>query len=542
MVDNSVESAELLPVDMNLPESFAGFRVGQLEIITRLLASDKRVSMVEAPTGSGKTLLGMALAANWPDRSVILTATKGLQDQINADFGQMEGFYDVRGQANYPCVELYKQQNIIDQEIELQPVIANKGCDNGPCKTGWRCPLKESGCYYYDAWDRACYSRIISTNYAYWMGITAYGRGLGTDKIGLLVLDEGHDADKMIRNFMSVSLGWQRVQKISIQLGMQYPQSIGLDHRLWVEWAREAATRMQIKLEIAAQGGSDTDMSDMRENCNRCGRLALCRDDWWFEAHETYGIKAAPSVIDRYSEKYLFQGINRIIIMSGTLHPETARILGVKDDDMEYIQVPSTFPVNRRPIYSVPTIVANFKATESDWRTWLNRIDTIIRDRQDRKGIIHTVSYQRARWLKANSRFSEIMLLHESGEVQQAVEQFKAHSAPLVLLSPSIVTGFDFKDDYCRYQIMAKLPFPDTRYGPEGVLNKRIKGYTNLVVAMLLSQAYGRGVRDMDDWCEFFILDDSFSKWWLRKAYHLLSRYVLEAIRKVETVPCPLNL
>lgn len=537
------------PLELGLPEHFTEFRNSQLDIVMRLLASDKRVTLLEAPTGSGKTILGMALAKNWIEgRAVVLTGTKGLQDQIARDFGEMEGFKDIRGQSNYPCIELYKAQGKTGLELPCsntvntrlmngEIVLPNMGCDNGPCKTGWKCPLRESGCYYYDARQEACDSQIISTNYAYWMGIRNYGYGLGADKIGLLILDEGHEAGKLLRGFMSVSLGWKRVQKISNQLGMTYPTTTTAE--LWRQWASEASARVESKLELMQQGGGDTDMTDLRENLNRCSRLSSLQPDWYFDAHETYGIKASPSVVDRYAEKYLFQGIPRIIIMSGTLRREMAPMLGLADEEVEYVSIPSTFPPARRPLYSVPTIIANYKATESDWRTWLNRIDMIIKDRQDRKGIIHTVSYQRAKFVKANSRFGHLMLMHESGETQQAVEEFKASTEPMILLSPSIVTGFDFPDDDCRYQIIAKLPYPDTRNGPEKILAAKIKGYVNLQVAMLLSQAYGRSTRSEVDWSEVFVLDDSFGKWFLRQANHLMPKYVLEAVRKVEYVPQP---
>jgi hypothetical protein len=105
--------------------------------------------------------------------------------------------------------------------------------------------------------------------------------------------------------------------------------------------------------------------------------------------------------------------------------------------------------------------------TDDDKYMWLRRIDRLIDPRValGRKGIIHTVSYQRTKELITQSDHKKWMLVHDSANTREIIQQFKNAEGPWILVSPSIVTGYDFPGDQCRYQIIAKVPIPDMR-GP----------------------------------------------------------------------------
>ena len=81
--------------------AFPEWRPGQLETVEAVMQSRRRFQLVTAPTGSGKSLIAAAIAGPEPAAGVILTATKQLQDQYQADF---PGFAELRGISNYPCV------------------------------------------------------------------------------------------------------------------------------------------------------------------------------------------------------------------------------------------------------------------------------------------------------------------------------------------------------------------------------------------------------------------------------------------------------
>jgi Rad3-related DNA helicase len=95
-----------------------------------------------------------------------------------------------------------------------------------------------------------------------------------------------------------------------------------------------------------------------------------------------------------------------------------------------------------------------------------------------------------------------------------------------IILSPSVETGYDFKDDLARWQIIAKVPFLNLGDNYVNVRkNKNNDWYTREAVLRLI-QACGRIVRGLDDYGSTYIIDENvlrlissntemFPEWWL---------------------------
>jgi Rad3-related DNA helicase len=148
-------------------------------------------------------------------------------------------------------------------------------------------------------------------------------------------------------------------------------------------------------------------------------------------------------------------------------------------------------------------------------KLWVDRIDRIIAGRLDRKGIIHTKSYQRARVVQALSKYSNVMLLHDSKSAREIIDRFKRSPSPCVLVSPSVEEGYDFIGDLARYQIIAKVPFMDTRSALAKARSTEDKDWVYYEASQSIVQMHGRIVRAMDDFGETFIVDEHFT--WFRK-------------------------
>ena len=161
---------------------------------------------------------------------------------------------------------------------------------------------------------------------------------------------------------------------------------------------------------------------------------------------------------------------------------------------------------------------------------WLGRMDQIIAGRGDRKGIIHSVSYQRRDEIMKGSAYAKWMVGNNPEDTAATMEWFKASKPPLILVSPSVTTGYDFPGQDCEYQIISKVPYPDTR--PK-VMQARAKAdplYGPYLTVQTLIQSTGRGMRYPEDQCENMLVDDhiswmlashrdQFTDWWL-KLYH----------------------
>jgi ATP-dependent DNA helicase DinG len=271
--------------------------------------------------------------------------------------------------------------------------------------------------------------------------------------------------------------------------------------------------------------------------------LARMRDEWVIEEGEGMRVvKFDPLWPRRYAESVLFRGVPKVVLVSATVRPKTAELLGITAEDLAFTEYESSFPIAHRPVIHVPTVRMNYKTEQDDGQMmWmLRRIDQLVGARGDRKGIIHTVSYKRARFLVDNSKHAGRMMVHGSDTRERTIEAFRQAGPGAVLVSPSVDTGYDFVGDLARYQIIMKIPYPDTRGAVLKARTEQDKDYPMYITTQTLQQMTGRVVRSEEDWAETLIVDDSI-RWILGKFGGYFSRWWRESFRTAGTrLPEPL--
>ena len=493
---------------------------------------------------SGKSLAYTAAAKVLGGRTAILTITKTLQDQINRDFAS-SGVYDMRGLSNYTCRALSEGGFLEEMWLKRW---GRPTCDVGPCTSGLRCDLKDSGCDYFDSFRTANDAEIVQTNFAYWIAIHKYGQGLG--HFDRIFIDESHAAESQLSSALSVAF----TDKEYRELGSKPPAPTA-SLMSWRMWARVQLNKIQGKLQFFTEGArigqnaagmltllADSDIPDATEMKlwkqleGKMMMLAECTNDWIIGHDEKSGnVRIAPAFVKDYAESHLFLNCPRVGMFSGTVRPKIAALLGLQDGSWNFTEYESNFPVERRPIYWIPTVSLNYNSTEEDLRTWVVRIDQILARRLDRKGLIHTVSFPRQQYLLKHSRFRNIMHANTTGNTRDVVQSFKNASAPAVLVSPSIGTGHDFAFDLARYAILGKVPFRDRR---DPILKAQIQqdpDYDMHLTAQDMEQMYGRINRDPLDFGETFCVDDNIG--WFIKKTKFFSNYFLSAFQRVDGVP-----
>jgi Rad3-related DNA helicase len=318
--------------------------------------------------------------------------------------------------------------------------------------------------------------------------------------------------------------------------------------REWQVWAREVAPQANVRMkEIAETLKADPHAPERRQfklladlDRKLCS-LRSCLGSWIVDQTLPHNeVKFSPVWPAHYAER-LFVGIPTVLMLSATVRPKTAHLLGVSDADMDFHEYDSSFPLSLRPVYHVPTVRMNHRTDDYGLRLWLSRIDQIIGARLDRKGIIHTVSYDRRSFVMTHSEHIDVMMSHSSENTTYTIEQFKRAQAPKVLVSPSVSTGFDFPEDFCRYQIIGKLGFIDTRNKLSAARCESDPDYSPYIAMQQLIQACGRGVRSVTDWCESIIIDDNIG-WFLKKYKRFAPRWFLQAYKALPTLPDPPDL
>lgn len=524
------------PPDLGLPKHFPAWRPGQSEIIAALGESQHRASVLALPTGSGKTLAYMG-AAKFLDygRAAILTSTRGLQDQIESEFiGLNSDIADIRGMANYPCVVLADRSRL--QVTNPRHFPAHLGCDRGPCRGGEDCTLRAAGCHYFDQQKIARSQKSVLTNYAYWLAIHEHSPvedPLG--KFDCLIMDEAHEIPDEVCRYLGTEITIEKCREYGLPLWPWGSDSI----QKWAAWGRDCETTLK------DETGDPDEVRRQREMMLRIGRFTSagvvpdrwvveCVDDW--KTKEPSHVALHPIWPAPYMESRLFRHIPKLIFSSATIIPKTMSVIGLEPDEYDFLELPSPFPVENRLVTHVPT--QRVDARTPTRAAWFRRIDQIVGARLDRKGIIHAVSYARAKEIKYQSMYSDRMIVPNSQTTRQEVEAFKRSKEPLVLVSPAVTTGYDFPGKACEYQIICKIPFPDTRSAVMKARQKTDKEYGTFIAAVRIVQAVGRGVRFLLDSCETFIIDDHW-QWFKKKAWKFFPTPFRNSVRRADILPRP---
>jgi Rad3-related DNA helicase len=229
----------------------------------------------------------------------------------------------------------------------------------------------------------------------------------------------------------------------------------------------------------------------------------------------------------------------KTLIMSATIldHRTFEKNLGLDtgDDRTKFIQIQSDFPIENRPIFPLSVEYLNFSnLQQTDVKTRISRaIDNIMHIHSNDKGIIHTTSYDQLNFIKENlSKMNSRRLILTDPEIQRD-EVIKEHidsKKPTVLISPSLHTGLDLKDNLSRFQIITKVPYPNIADKWTSEKRKINEEWYYWQTALRLVQAYGRSIRSKDDWAKTYVLDAAFS-YFVKMNVNLLPKWFVSAIR-----------
>jgi len=522
---------------LGLPK-FPSWYPGQESVFSASLSwlntGPERFLGLSCPTGSGKSLTAALLAHVSGARTVILTATKALQEQYLDSFRGL-GLVSVKGQNNFQC--------------HLHTFLR---ADEGPCHEGLPCPVK-SQCAYRLQLQAALDSDFVITNYAYWMAQVNYASGLGDS--ALLVCDESHLAFQSMENSLTIFLSKLDAES----LGVFFP-SITDQWAVWQLWAGDSSPvvgSLVIEYESSIKdlrsrnqpvpGHLSRSYRAAKSVFSRLQNMSTAHGDWVIQTAR-HGFQFTPKWVAGYSAS-LFHDVPKVLLMSAILSPRTLDIVGVpkEPEHRKWIEVGSHFPPQNTPIWHIPTVRVNYRTDDYGAILWLSRLDQIIQRRLDRKGIIFTVSYGRRDFVLDRSRFASLMVTHSTQNVVEGVERFKKMDPPAILVSPSVTTGFDFPGNgQPQYIVIGKVPYVDTKDPVTQARHGDDKEWTSYLAMETLVQGCGRMSRSASDMTECFLIDDSilwfmrlyskFAPAWFRARYRGSLMSVPDAIFPVRSV------
>lgn len=505
---------EFQPSDLEMPERFnGGWRPGQYSVLTDAIDAETRFTGHCVGCGFGKSLIFTAFARMLGGRTLILTPFKGLQDQLREQFPFVT---DLRGKGSYFCSRLHTN------------------CEMGAPRCDARASaLGSSMCPHRSAVKEATESEIVVTNYSCWLHQT-YGQGIGT--FDTLIMDEADTAEGALSDFLSFHLSAREC------LGdLRYKAAPHWNDGLsdWAGWASSIKSKLRADVDDAEKDAKKSDNSSLLEHffylrnlLRKIETLSNARPEYWVEEVTQEGIKFDPIWPGRSAEKFLFRGIKRVLLFSGTLNTKTMDVLGLRKDDYTFFDYPSPFHPASNPLILVPTGAFKYPVGSELLDKTISLFDAMVDKRLDRKGIFQSVSFKHLEHCLERTRHKKLFLTNEtkyaggSRKTSDVVEVFKKSPPPTILGSPSITAGWDFPDDQCRYQAILKVPFPDTTSEVSQRRKKLDPEYYDNETMRTLVQITSRPMRSVYDWCENWIFDTRVG-WFLARKKHLAPKWFL---------------
>ena len=498
---------------------FTNPRDGQLETVSEILEaidSGYKYIFLEAGTGTGKSAIAATLASIC-ESSYILTITKQLQDQYLRDFNNLQV---VKGRQNFNCLK-YKN------------ALAPKPCSEGKCITeGHDCRYslknrtneirKNNTCPYYYQKYLALNAESVISNYPYMFLELNYVKDF--QKRDLMICDEAHNLEAMLMDQLTLEFSKEDLEEY-LKFDLTEDMIYELATQSYTGWMRfintikdEYAKELE-KLEALEKEELAEKIAFIRHQINDCKRfidhIIIDPKTWIFDWDDSYEIaQFKPLKVNHYAKDTLFKYGDVVLFMSGTILDDElfAKWLGIGRDEIYSIRRKSPFDIKRNPImtYDGYNLSRNFIKLNAP--KTIKTVSEILKNHQNEKGIIHTVSGKCMDYLLKNLD-NPRLIGHDSKNRQEQLEIFIKSKEPLVLISPSMGEGVDLPGDLCRFQVIYKLPYPD--WGDKQIYERSNidpKWY-DYNTCLSLVQTHGRGMRDEDDYCTTYVIDNRFTSY-----------------------------
>lgn len=551
-----------------------------LDELDQALKSDYKFIFLEAPTGFGKSAVAVTLA-RFLGSSHICTSTKDLQTQYNRDFPYLS---EVKGRNNFPCIVkedmgiresceygpclkdddfdcIYKtrmsdydvkSEGTIYENLEINKYALKKYYDKAKehsqlVRIEWK-PCE----YYHQKWMSIKSSHTIY-NYKYFLSDLFYSSGVNKRK--LLILDEAHTLESEVSSFKNIIFSKESLIRFFPKIDL--PDSKHTDVETWIDFCTRLKEQFTKYVEKAANilgsGGNRQDdiyvsEKNLIDAINYEKNLLTFLEDLrinkenWLVTNITKNeidnklarIKLEPLIVSSYFTDIFDKGSVSLLMSATILSKENlCKAVGLKNEDVKFIRVEnSDFPVKNRPIYLMNVAWLNARTMSESLPNIVKVLDNLLFVHKNDKGIIHTTSYSQVQFIKNNLSKANLSRLIETNPKFDRNEMILKHTQsekPTVLISPSMFLGVDLKDDLSRFQIIVKVPYPDLTDKKVSVLKQRNPKWYEWNTILRLIQAYGRSVRNADDYANTYILDSSVS-FLLKNGKEMIPKWFSEAI------------
>lgn len=531
------------------------FREQQREVVLDILYSffdaNCNLYLLDAPTGSGKSVIAMIVAGFLTDykmKGYILASDLALQTQYEKNFQRYRlQWGSIKGVDNYTCAVNGEKFSL--GECRLKNTSYEK-VEQLPCFIE---------CGYLQSRKKAIQSPVSLLNYSYWLIQRNYVDGKMQDR-GVSVpfpardftlCDEAHKIPEIVQNHFSPRVDEKTVDKLekiravlsksSLPTPTSSPsrirtviQQIYHEEDLNKLYALMKEFEMQVS-EHVSYGKAVKDYVAKsfpgEMEVPKEWRFYMGLVDWAKDMHckfEDYNHIISQVGVDAIiknvqGDQVIFNCIDESymmnkhfhsqcgfkLLMTATMGDPAAFLKTIGANDARYFRMESSFNFEKSPIYFYPSKRMSLSHRDKTLPWMIKKIDEIADNHKNESGIIHSGSYDLTQKIfegLKDSTKKRILVYNGTQEKEKALSRFQSEDN-LILMGPSILEGLDLHEDHSRFQIFVKVPFPSL--GDKFVSAKMTHQpeWYDWKSAIGILQGVGRSVRSHDDYAVTYFLD-----------------------------------
>lgn len=528
-------------------------RDNQIDTVQRIVDafdSGKKHVFLDAPTGSGKSVLGMVARKVLNKRAVIVTATNSLVEQYGRDFPEVP---TVVGAGNYPCElrnRLFKTYNATaDQCYKKSRFYYIQFPDDSP-------PPPEcdpSNCGF--AKTRADkHQDVTITNYPYYIIDQLYIKLIpGGDgelpnpaayHVDMAIFDEAHMINEQFAAHYSIHYSAKRgeefirdIRKLTADydgsnLEDAYENvfgiidenvargSIGLKNvdkflGMLMKFYKKMMDIIETKKFFEKNESGYDGLTSMYGKYH--GLFCKIDDYFKFKPEVVVDVKKGeasltvqPIFINETSAGFC-QKTN--LYMSATMNYEfMVKTMKLDPAECELVTVDYTFEADDKTVDM--TRLSEEKINFSNMHsqpvidTFVKHLEEIYGLHADQNGIVITTSFRMAEQLAvAKSATHEIILHKNDTPAKEVIRMFKQSTRPTILLSPSLFEGIDLPGVESQFQVIPKAPYLSLGAKRMFYISRKHRGVYLQMSIMRMIQACGRSTRHAGDKSVTYMLD-----------------------------------
>jgi ATP-dependent DNA helicase DinG len=518
---------------------------------------DSKIFLLNLPVGSGKSHLALMIA-DWYRKNVskgsridIITNSKILQDQYSQTYNSIN---DLKGKENYEC-----------SQYATSCAEGNEFCRLNKTKC--------ESCPHLTAKDGYFNGNISLTNFYLYILYSLYmPKMMEMRDSKVLIVDEAHSFDDVMSDFISIKITENVIKRLKfsnektiitklkkVKTIVQYIEFIeelqgeveqticDIERALAFEKRSVKSDRRENKIsKLLNQKNSDSKMmsiiSDLKTYQSKIEvflkEYKANPDNWvlessWNEKTKQNELSLEPIWAFDYLDKYVFSKYDMVFLMSGTILNKSlfCHLNGLDEDKSVYYSIDSPFDIKNRPIYYMPLGKMSYTKKEETFKNYVPYINKILSKYSDKKGMIHTNSFELASWISKDIN-NQRLVYHDSSNKDEVLKSHIETDNPTVIVSPSMSTGVSLDDDSARFQIIAKVPYPSLASQKNKLRQKMNPDWYSYVTVSGIIQMSGRVVRSSKDWGDTIILDGSFGDL-IKYSGHLFPNWFKNSIKRV---------